>query len=158
MKILVVYYSRSERTKQVADRIRQIFQCDIERIEDVESREGPSKFLKSTFESILGHNTEIKPSKIDPQGYDLVIIGTPVWAGTMSSPIFTYMKQNFLKFDQVAFFCTCGSNGAESTLKNMERLIRKEPVSTLSLTKKELKNNMNGKINNFISELKYELT
>ena len=121
-------------------------------------REGPSKFLKSTFESILGHNTEIKPSKIDPQGYDLVIIGTPVWAGTMSSPIFTYMKQNFLKFDQVAFFCTCGSNGAESTLKNMERLIRKEPVSTLSLTKKELKNNMNGKINNFISELKYELT
>ena len=60
MKILVVYYSRSERTKQVADRIRQIFQCDIERIEDVESREGPSKFLKSTFVSIGSVEASIK--------------------------------------------------------------------------------------------------
>jgi flavodoxin len=158
MKILVVYYSRSEHTKQVADRIRQIFQCDIERIEDVESRKGAGKYMKSAFESVLGHDTEIKPTKINPQGYDLVIIGTPVWAGTMSSPIFTYMKKNILKFDEVAFFCTCGSRGAEGTLKNMENLIRKEPVSTLSLTKKELKNNMNGKINEFISEIRHELT
>ena len=158
MKILVVYYSRTGHTKQVADRIRQIFFFFIERIEDVESRKGPSKYIKSAFESVLGHDTEIKPNKIDPQGYDLVIVGTPVWAGTMSSPVFTYLKRNVLKFDEVAFFCTCGSSGADSTLENMEKLIRKQAVSTLGLTKKEIKNGPSGQINNFISEIRYQLT
>ena len=78
--------------------------------------------------------------------------------GTMSSPVFTYLKRNVLKFDEVAFFCTCGSSGADSTLENMEKLIRKQAVSTLGLTKKEIKNGPSGQINNFISEIRYQLT
>jgi len=37
---------------------------------------------------------EVKPLDADPTDYDLVVVGTPVWAGAVSSPVrgFRYVQ------------------------------------------------------------------
>jgi hypothetical protein len=66
----------------------------------------------------------------------MVVIGSPVWAGKMSSPIRTYLAQNKDKFTSVAFFCTHGnprSEGSVKMLESMETLSGKKAAAVLDV-------------------------
>jgi flavodoxin len=138
MKILVAYYSRTGTTKKVAEAFSKLLKCDSEQILDVKSRAGPLGYMKSGKEATLKKLALIKPTKKDPKKYDLVVIGTPVWAFTMSSPIRTYISGNKDLFKKVAFFCTMGGSGGKGTFKDMETLCDKSPIRTMSLKTKEV--------------------
>lgn len=58
----------------------------------------------------------------DPQLYDVVVLGTPVWGGTMSSPTRTYIETNKSKFNRVAFFCTQGGSDNPRLFSDMAAL------------------------------------
>jgi len=47
MKILVVFYSRSGRTKKIAEAISDILKCDKEEIFDLKNRKGIPGFLSA---------------------------------------------------------------------------------------------------------------
>jgi flavodoxin len=47
MKTLVIFYSRSGKTKKVAEAISEILKCDKEEIFDIKSREGVVGFLSA---------------------------------------------------------------------------------------------------------------
>ncbi|MBA3064202.1 flavodoxin [Candidatus Woesearchaeota archaeon] len=106
MKALVVFYSRTGITKEIAVHISEELDCDIEQIFDVKTRKGILGFIKSGFESVFRIMPKIKEAELDPEKYGLIIIGTPIWAGNMASPMRTYLFQNNEKLDKVAFFCT----------------------------------------------------
>ena len=76
--------------------------------------------------------------KYNPEDYDVVYIGGPVWAGRAANPVISYLKQNEGKFKNVKFFLTAGSSGFESGFKQMEDFSIK-PLKTLALTTKEVK-------------------
>jgi menaquinone-dependent protoporphyrinogen IX oxidase len=82
--------------------------------------------------------TTLADIKCDPSLYDLVILGTPIWAGTLSSATRTYIVNNKSKFKQVAFFCTNGSGG-QQLFAEMEALCERRPVSALVLPQTEVK-------------------
>ena len=65
--------------------------------------------------------------------FHLVIVGTSVWAGNMSSSVRTYAARNKNKFKNVTFFCTYGGSGSDKTLKSMELLCGKRPVGVLDV-------------------------
>ncbi len=138
MKSLVVFYSRTGTTKKVAETISSNLKCDIEEILDKKNRTGVLGYLMSGRDAILKKLVVIEGIKKAPALYDLVIIGTPVWAGTMSSPIRTYISQNKGCFKKVAFFCTHGSSESKSTFRDMGHLCQKKPVSLLELKTKEV--------------------
>ncbi len=106
MKILVAYYSRTGTTRKVAEAIAGILKCDIEEVIDKKSRSGALGWLKSGRDAGSKKLTTIEETKNDPGLYDVVAIGTPVWNGTMSTPIRTYIVQHRESFKKVAFFCT----------------------------------------------------
>ena len=81
---------------------------------------------------------ELESLKYNPQDYDVVYIGAPVWAGKVANPVISYLKQNEGKFNNVKFFLTAGSRGFESSFKQMEDSSIK-PLKTLQLTTKEVK-------------------
>jgi len=139
MKALVIYYSRTGRTKKVAETISNILSCDIEEIVDIKKRTGSLGFFHSGRQAIKKKLTVIKNTEKEPSEYDIVIIGTPVWVKTMSTPVRTYLDQNWKCFNKVAFFCTYGGTGAETTFYDMEGLCSQKSVSLLSLKAKELK-------------------
>ncbi len=136
MKILVVYYSRTNVTRKVAVNLTKELKADIEQIKDVKDRGGLMGYLRSGKEAMMKTPAEIKEIKKDPSNYDLVIIGTPIWGYTMASPIRTYLTAN--KFKQVAFFCTQGGSGAKRAFGHMAELIGKEPKATLTLLTKDV--------------------
>jgi len=155
MKALVVFYSRTGITKEVAVLISEELDCDIEEIFDVKTRKGILGFIKSCIESAFRIMPKIKESGVDPKTYDFVIIGTPIWVGNMASPVRTYLSQNNEKLDKVAFFCTMQGNDYKKTFLEMERVSESDPLACLALTSKEIKQEKHiKKVKEFIKEIK----
>ncbi|MCC7571827.1 MAG: hypothetical protein KO464_00365 [Candidatus Methanofastidiosum sp.] len=154
MKTLVVYYSRSGNTKKLAEEISDKMVCDLEEIIDIKNRKGIIGWLKSVRDAHSKKLTTIGETKKDPSRYDVVAIGTPVWAALMAPAVRTYINENKGKFKKVAFFCTCGSSGDVKTFGDMEDYIGITPLSKFTITGKDLKSNRDEKIKEFIKRLK----
>ncbi|MGL4670318.1 MAG: flavodoxin family protein [Methanobacteriaceae archaeon] len=152
MKILISYYSRTNITKDVAEEIQSQLDCDIEEIKDLKSRKGILGYIGAAIEAARGKKAQITQTKYNVEDYDLVIVGTPVWASTMATPVMIYLDDNKGKFKNTGFFCTCGRSGYDKTLANMADMSSKAPVATFYLKKEELKNK-DIKIKDFIGKI-----
>ncbi|MFW5329611.1 flavodoxin family protein [Hydrogenophaga sp. ZJX-1] len=133
-RILVVHYSRTGHTDVVARRIAARCHADIERIEERGSREGVIGYLRSAAEAILGLHPPIKRGRHRPGDYDLVIVGTPVWFWSVSSPVRTWLHRHHRSLNKVAVFCTCGGSGHAKVLDDLERLCGHPALARLVLT------------------------
>jgi len=152
MKPLVVFYSRTGTTKKVAESLKKFLKCDSEEILDVKSRKGLIGYLISGKEASMKKLARIKETKKNPSSYDIVLIGTPVWAWNVSSPVRTYISKN--KFKKVAFFCTMGGSGDKNAFSEMKKLCGKKPVSVLALKTKEVAmGNFSERIGKFAKEI-----
>ena len=158
MKILVAFYSRSGKTKKVAEAISEILKCDKEEIFDIKSREGVVGFLSAGTDANLRRLTAIKEMKNNPSLYDLVIIGTPIWSANISTPIRTYLSLYKEDFKNVAFFCTRLGSDAEKVFADMKNLSQKTPITLLKLTSREVvRDQYMQKVKEFIKNLKEEI-
>lgn len=154
MKTLVVYYSRTGRTKKVAEAIADNLSSDIEEIIDGQNRSGPIGFLRSGYQAYRKSLIDIKNLQKDVSEYDIIIIGTPVWARTVSSPVRTFLHAYKNDFTTVAFFSTHGSDEPQKEFNEMESICGKKPVCTVSFSAKEVDANHIEGINQFVAELK----
>lgn len=139
VKVLVAYYSRTGRTKQVAETVAAGLEADPVPIEDVDDRTGALGYFWSGRDALFGRRGSIRPTEADPAEYDLVIVGTPVWAGRLSTPVRTYIADHRADLKQVAFFCTEGAYGGPRVFKTMNDLSGQDPVATLEITGGDLK-------------------
>lgn len=149
MKTLVVYYSRSNVTRKIAEMIREKLDCDIEEITDAGKYGGKIGYMKGGFDATTGKTTKINEITKNPSDYDLVIVGTPIWASNMATPVYSYLIKYSDQINDIAPFCTCISGGYEKTLEKIKEITKKQPKSEMYLTRKDIKNPIE-KINNFI--------
>ena len=148
-KILIAYYSKTGNTKKVAEKISKILNADIDDIIDKTNREGIKGWVLGGRDAMKEKETEIEYKK-DPSKYNVVIIGTPVWAFTLTPAVRTYLKDN-KKIKKVAFFCTNGGVPGK-TFSEMENLCKK-PIVTLSIKENEL-DSSEIKIKEFCNKIK----
>lgn len=139
MKTLVVYYSRTGNTRRVARRIAEDLDADREQIEDTKNRDGIMGFLKGGKDSLFRNQTELGELTKDPGDYDLVLVGTPVWAGTVCPAIRTWLGRFCDRLNNMAFFLTTRTSGKEKTFIEMTEVSGAPPHATLALTVSELK-------------------
>lgn len=112
MKSIVIYYSLDGNTKAAAERIAAELGCDIAEIKLVKD------MPKSTFarmivgggQSTVNKQPPIKPLEKDPGNYDLIILGTPVWAGKYASPIASFIG-NTAAADRIRAVFTLSAGG-----------------------------------------------
>lgn len=160
MKTLIAFYSKTNTTKKVAHELRKKFDCDIEEIQNTQEKTGFWGWLLSGKEAFLKKSANISKLKHDPKKYDLVIIGGPVWAWNISSPVRKYCEKfsNQLTETETAFFCTMGGSGNKKAFQTMNKILNKKPISTLALTTKEtIKEQWNSKIELFVDSIKVRL-
>jgi len=138
MKTLIVYYSRDGGTRKVAEELKAQLGADIEEIMEPKGRGGPLGWIRSGKEGSSGTIVSINPVKADPSKYNIVAIGTPIWAWSLSSPIRSYLVAMKEKLPRVAFFCTMDGNPGE-TFKVMEELTGKAPIATIEIMSAEVK-------------------
>jgi len=132
-RILVVYYTRTGTTQQLARWIAAAVDADLERIVDLRKRTGMLGYLRSGWEAGMRRVVPIEPPVRDPTQYDLVVIGTPIWAESVASPVRSYLETHRNELRTVAFFCTCGGRGDARVFAQMEQLCGVKPISTLTV-------------------------
>ena len=108
--------------------------ANLEVIDDKTKRKGILGFLRSGYESVRKKVPAIVEPKHNPKDFDLVIIGTPIWAGGMSSPIRAYLLRFRGHFRQMAFFATSAGDGHEKILGEMAELAAAKPLATIDIT------------------------
>ncbi len=153
MKALVVYYSRTGTTRDLALELAQKLDCDIEEIIDKKSRKGILGWIHGGKDALKKSLTKIE-SKKNPKEYDIVIVGSPVWAGTISPAIRTYLDKHTLK--RSAFFATSGTGKPQKAFIDMLQLtLSAKNVAKLCLSTKDVMSRSAEKtIDSFVEKIK----
>ncbi|WP_027190260.1 flavodoxin [Fundidesulfovibrio putealis] len=107
-KVLVVYYSRSGNTREVASQIHQALGGDIVEIQTVSPY--PADYKETTTQAKQELESGFKPpitTKIaDIASYDVVFVGSPNWWGTIATPVMTFLTEHDLSGKTIAPFIT----------------------------------------------------
>jgi len=153
--ILVVYYSRTGSTRKVAEYITKQLGADMEAIIDMKKRSGVGGFVLGGRDALGRKETKISEIKIDPSNYELVIIGSPIWAGNMPPAIRTYLNKYKANINSVAFFATSGGLSQVKIFEEVKSLLGKELISLMRICTKELKDDsvFNAKLSSFIKSI-----
>ncbi len=138
MRTLVVFYSRSGNTRVVAELVAKLLGCDIDEIKPRTRRDGVWGYLRCLGEAILKFPAPIFETRTNPADYDLVVIGTPVWAGSVSSPVRTYLNKHRDQIRKAALFCTLGGRGGGRTFLEMERVLRRSAIDHCAVLEYEI--------------------
>lgn len=137
-RVLIEFYSMGGHTRQLAEEIQDATHAEMEEIAEPHPRHGVPGMLRALWDASLHRKTAILPTRHNPEEYDLLVLGGPVWAGRMAAPVRTFAEQNASRAKRVAFFCTEGSSGATSAFADLERLSHHKPVATLVVDAKHL--------------------
>ena len=159
IRALVVYYSRSGNTRAVAGEIAAALGgAKIEEIHDTVNRTGLLGYWRSFREAVGKRTTPLAASGRDIDGYDLVVVGGPVWVGQPSSPIRSWLRAHAAELNSVAFFLTHGGSARDRVFAEMTAESGISPLALLSVRERELGTpEAAAKIRSFAEVLKSEM-
>jgi len=122
--------------------------ADIEAIEEKRPRPvlgvGPGKVgawavARAGIAAMLGLGSRLVASRYKARDYDVVVIGTPVWVGSVTPPVRSYLRRHRMYFRGVAFFCTAGDPATLRAFRQMRDIVRREPVASIALQTDDVK-------------------
>lgn len=138
LKVLVVYYSRTGTTRRVALDVAKALGAEASELTEARTRSGILGYLRSGFEASFGRTTALQDFLSRALGYDLVVVGTPVWNAHVCSPVRTFLRHHAGKLPNLAFFATMGGRGSERAFREMAEEAQREPIATLSLLARDV--------------------
>ncbi|KAA6339221.1 hypothetical protein EZS27_012836 [termite gut metagenome] len=160
-KVLIVYYSKSGKTKEVAEIIQKCTNGTLYRIETQKKYSEISIMIaldaKKELES--GNLPELSTAAPDVSAYDLIIVGSPTWRYTVATPVLSFLAQCNFGGKRVAAYATnTGNVGTffdlfQQRAQNAVLLTGEEFHNKLS-SKTELNKKIENWLNNMI--LKFE--
>jgi flavodoxin len=129
MKTSIIYHSYSGVTRGVAEQIQKA--CGGELVE-VKSKEYSSRLFAYTigcYRAMKGMCDPIEPAIIDVSSDDLIVIGTPVWAGRATPAINAAVAALVgCKGKSAVIFATCGGKERE-TLPILKKTLEAKGVT-----------------------------
>lgn len=125
MKKLVVFYSLSGKTEIVAKTIAKELKADHCRVEEIRKRNRFLAYLTGSFAAMRDKCSEIKPVALNVHDYDLILLGSPIWASKPVPAINAFISNTDFKNKEVIAFFTMGGTGYEKATKNMTMKIEK---------------------------------
>lgn len=105
-RLLVVFYSLYGNTRFIATRIAAAGRGDLlvlqpKLLAKPPGLLGPAK----NAQVLMGEKPALLPFRKDPEEYDLLIIGTPVWGLTCAPPLRSFLAEQNLRRQKIALFC-----------------------------------------------------
>lgn len=123
MKALVVYYSRSGNTRRVAEMITSQLQADLQELVDLKGRAGLLGWLRAGRDAMRDKTTDLEPLVFNPDDYDLIVVGSPVWASHPAPAVSTFLQSQDFSGKRLALFCSMSARGGDETCAVMKSLI-----------------------------------
>lgn len=133
MKPLVIFYSYDGNTKFIAETIAQTVGADLLQLKPVGEKRwwGPLKYLFGGRQATLKLTPTLEPYKLNPNDYELIFIGTPVWAWNYTPAINSFLTNTKLTNKKIALFCSCGGQPGSTLEKITEHLAGNEILNTI---------------------------
>ncbi|MDR1506850.1 MAG: flavodoxin [Treponema sp.] len=131
MKTAVVYYSFEGSCAFAARTIKGILEsapfkgkADLYEIKtvDAKKRTGFSKYLWGGSQVLMRKKPALAPLEFDPAPYDLIILGTPVWAASPAPAMVSFLDRHDLRGKKTALFC-CHAGGKGRALEKFRALV-----------------------------------
>ena len=145
-KILIAFYSRSGSNRKVAGKLRQNLACEIEEIVDLKERRGAVSMFFCGLDTILKRHAKIRPPKENPLLYELVVIVSPLWAGSLPPAVRAYLSKNKNRLNALAFLSVSGRGKMNmGAISDFKKISGKNPVASLLLREKEVKKGLHEK-------------
>ncbi len=91
MKILIAYYSDTGNTEKIAQAVERLLsdqQVSIARVRPVKD----GLFTK-VLSALLRRKPAVEAAVTDLEGFDLLVIGAPIWCGRPAPPINSYLEE-----------------------------------------------------------------
>ena len=129
-KTLIVYYSATGNTKEVADMIAKetdgtLFEIEPKNPysdEDLNYSDDNSRVTRE-YNNENARNIELISTTVDNwDSYDTVFIGYPIWWGMAAWPIDNFIKGNDFSDKTVIPFCTSSSSGLGDSGELLEQM------------------------------------
>lgn len=156
-KVLVVYYSLDGNTHNIASRIQKMTNADVFEIETIEPYPSAPAYYWVARQQIKNNELpKLKNAAPNVSSYDLIIVGSPVWWYTVSSPMLAFLDECDFKGKAVAAFATQGGNVGtffadfKKKIKNA-KIIEEIDFSKVSAEKSE---SLNEKVSAWLDKIK----
>lgn len=152
MKVLYVYYTRTNHCKDIVENLSLIIPGDIEELDDGRKKKGVLSYLTSGRDAMKEHTVPLRKIKYQPSKYDLVVVVSPVWASHLATPVRTFLMEYPLNGKNVFVLSSSGPD-VEEIFETMATLAKKRPSYREHFIDKE-KDVFNDKINRLAEAIK----
>ena len=127
---LILYYSQTGATRQVAQELKRQLGADILSIEPVESycSDYDSTIVRWRKEMADSVTPQLKPLEVNWAKYSTIFLGFPIWGGTYALPIASLVKDYDFAGKRIVTFATFGSGGITSATEDLRAAL---PNSTV---------------------------
>lgn len=119
-----------------------------------------SKFFWCGKSAAFKESPKLQAYRFDSTKYDLVLLGTPIWAGTFTPPLRTFLRENKLTGKKVALFACCSGGSSEKCFEQLRKEISDCTVLSMLRLIDPVKNDNpedSERIDDFCTKLKMEL-
>lgn len=156
LKRAVVFYSLSGNTKEAAKRIASELEAEIIEAELVKPM--PEKFwqqiLVGGMQSSCGMKPKVKNIPADIADYDEIIIGGPIWAGKLASPLNTVIGKYNIADKITAVFTLSGGGDNDKCIEALAKVLKNMKCNVALADKNnELASQNDEKIAKFVADL-----
>ena len=134
--VLCIYYSRTGHTKKAMEEIAEALGAELVEITDGVDRKGLVGALRSGRDAMRKECAPLQAFQTEKAlgEYQLVIVGTPVWAGRCSSVVRSFLKQHGKKLRQAAYIITRYSEDkCEQVFSQMDQYVPSGHQAAVSL-------------------------
>jgi flavodoxin len=123
MKTAIVYYSFEGNCAKTAELLREALKADVYEIKtaDAKKRTGFAKYAWGGAQVVMHKKPELRPYNIDVNAYDLIILGTPVWAGSPAPAMAAFADRTKIAGKKIALFC-CHAGGRGRAMEKFKAL------------------------------------
>jgi len=133
VRSLIIYYSRTGKTRFLAEKLGEELQSDLVEIKDLKKRSGIFGFLRAALEACLGQKTELVPMSINLTEYGIIILATPVWAYSPTPAINTFLDTCSLAGKKVILLVTSRGVGYGGALDILKRRVEESGGEVVGL-------------------------
>jgi len=123
-KILVAYYSLTGKTEKVAQAIADVSGGQMYKIQVAKSYPSDTKERRAILEQEIEQNylPPLIQNNINPENYDVIFLGSPVWANHISQPVKSFLAKYNLDGKTVIPFVTHSGGGKGQSFKDVATL------------------------------------
>lgn len=125
MKSIIVFYSLEGNTKLIAEKMAKTINSEILELKakNEVKHDGLSKYLWGGKQVLFKEKPELLPVDKNIKEYDLIIFGSPIWAGKYAPVFNTFLSENKITNKKIGLFNCNGGGKSDKYFKEFKNAL-----------------------------------